>query len=297
VGIFCFPMSPRFALMKWMRKGDEARGDSDSMKSLTKLRGNKKAAAAELEDLKQSMRDTTKEAPFSTLWLDRSIRKRVLIANGLQWMQQFSGINALLSFGVSMMAKVDLPMNPFQAQIVITMFNIIATVAMMSVIDKFGRRPLLLASAALMCVFMTASAAIAYVSEELNMKEGTGIPLLCCLCGYIASFGIGWGGVCWVYPSEFFPMDVKGRAMSTSVGSQWLANFLIAFLVPLQVDLLHLWGTFVFYSVALLLIFLIVYMYVPETKGVPMEDMDMLFGKRGVKGMSDDSVACDNEVA
>jgi len=279
-GIFCFPMSPRFALMKWIRKGDQAKGEEYAMDALTKIRGNEGAARAELEELKETLNSNQKEAPLSTLWTDTSIRKRVLIANGLQWMQQFSGINALLSFGVSMMGNVDLPMSPFMAQVVINLFNIVATVAMMAVIDKFGRRLLLLVSAASMLLFMLAAAIIAYLHEEMGMKNGTGLPLLFCLCGYMASFGIGWGGVCWVYPSEIFPMDVKEKAMSTSVGSQWLANFLIAFLVPEQVAILRLWGTFVFYSIALMIIFALVFVFVPETKGVPMEEMDKLFGKR-----------------
>merc|ERR1711972_1153005 len=100
---------------------------------------------------------------------------------------------------------------------------------------------------------------------------------------------------CWVYPSEIFPMDVKEKAMSTSVGSQWLANFLIAFLVPYQVAALNLYGTFIFYSVCLALVFFLV----PETKGVPMEEMDNLFGARLAKassseGESDESGATDS---
>merc|ERR1719401_2442646 len=127
---------------------------------------------------------------------------------------------------------------------------------------------------------MIAASVIAFLIEEKDQTNGTGSTLLAILCGYIACFGIGWGGVPWVYPSEIFPMDVKEKAMSTSVGSQWLANFLIAFLVPYQVAALNLYGTFIFYSICLAVIFLLVFFLVPETKGVPMEDMDKLFGVR-----------------
>merc|ERR1719436_2191046 len=147
-------------------------------------------------------------------------------------------------------------------------------------IDRFGRRPLLLVGSAAMFAWMLVAAIIAIQMEVYDNREGMGPALLVCLCGYAASFGIGWGGVCWVYPSEIFPMDVKEKAMSTSVGSQWLANFLIAFLVPYQVAEMNLYGTFIFYSVCLAVIFLLVFFLVPETKGVPMEEMDNLFGAR-----------------
>merc|ERR1719401_676975 len=146
---------------------------------------------------------------------------------------------------------------------------------------------------------MIAASVIAFLIEEKDQTNGTGSTLLAILCGYIISFGFGWGGVCWVYPSEIFPMDVKEKAMSTSVGSQWLANFLIAFLVPYQVAALNLYGTFIFYSVCLVVIFLLVFFLVPETKGVPMEEMDNLFGARLAKasaseGESDETGATDS---
>jgi len=280
LGIFCMPDSPRFALMKGMRNHDTEEGSRRAFKALKKLRGSKKKAEAELEDIKRSLEQQEEEAPWSMLWECPSIRKRVLIANGLQWMQQFCGINALLSFGPSMLKSAHLEMDIQVAQFIINCFNLVGTVAMMVVIDKFGRRPLLLVGAGMMFVFMAASAVLAWHMEAKEHSSGLATGLMICLCGYISFFGIGWGGVCWVYPSEIFPMDIKEKAMSTSVGSQWLANFLIAYLVPHQVAAFHLWGTFTFYAVCLLVIFLMVFFLVPETKGVPFEEMDRLFGPR-----------------
>merc|ERR1719210_2342938 len=140
-----------------------------------------------------------------------------------------------------------------------------------------------------MMVFMILAAVIAIQMEVYGNHRGMGPALLVCLCGYSASFGIGWGGVPWVYPSEIFPMDVKEKAMSTSVGSQWLANFLIAFMVPYQVAALNLYGTFIFYSVCLAVIFLLVFFFVPETKGLPLEEMENLFGARRMASTSSSS--------
>jgi len=198
----------------------------------------------------------------------------------LQWMQQFTGINVLLSFGPSMFKSARIPFSPLETQVIVTIFNLIATILMMSVVDRFGRRPLLLFGAAFMLIFMVAAGIIAFLIEEYKMHNYTSLALLACLCGYMVSFGIGWGGVCWIYPSEIFPMNVKEKALSTSVGSQWLANFVTAYVVPQQVEYTKLFGTFFFYSCCLAITYGIVYCWVPETKGMPMEDMDELFGAR-----------------
>merc|ERR1740121_2125291 len=160
---------------------------------------------------------------------------------------------------------------------------------MMVLIDRFGRRPLLLIGSGAMFLWMLFAAVIAIQMEVYDNHKGMGTMLMVCLCGYIVSFGIGWGGVCWVYPSEIFPMDVKEKAMSTSVGSQWLANFLIAYLVPLQVNHIGLPGTFAFYSVCLAINFAVVYFFIKETAGRDLDDMDQIFGARlPMEGNSDD---------
>jgi MFS family permease len=188
-----------------------------------------------------------------------------------------------------MLKTAELEMHPFVGQVVITCFNLGATVAMISLIDKLGRRTLLLGGAAGMFICMSGSAIVAYCITELNMTNGTGMILLALLCGYISFFGIGWGGVPWVYPSEIFPMDVKEMALSTSVGSQWLANFLIAYLVPLQTDEWGLPGTFAFYAVCLAVNFAVVYFFIPETAQRELDDMDQIFGARLPMVSSSDS--------
>lgn len=290
LGIFCFPPSPRFVLMKYSDKEHEKLGDQKALDALLLLRGNQKAADFELAELKAHLKgeEDRPKGRWSTLYRDPSIFKRVLIANGLQWMQQFTGINALLSFGPTMLNEAKLEFDPQLGQVFINLCNLASTVIMMGLIDKFGRRALLLAGAAGMLFFMSAAAVISYCIKVLEMTNGTGILLLIILCGYMFSFGIGWGGVPWVYPSEIFPMDVKEMAMSTSVASQWFANAVIAALVPMQVQYFNLHGTFVFYAVCLAANFAVVYKFIPETKGLELEEMDVLFGPR-LEEIDDDS--------
>lgn len=151
----------------------------------------------------------------------------------------------------------------------------------MAVIDRLGRRALLLAAAACMLIFMSTSAFLAYYMDALDEGDHTrvtiGWTLLGCICMYMCSFAIGWGGVPWVYPSEIFPMECKDRALSTSVFSQWAANFLIAYIVPQQVRFMKVSGTLLFYAACLAGALVYVFVSVPETKGVALEDMGQLF--------------------
>merc|ERR1712070_605631 len=128
------------------------------------------------------------------------------------------------------------------------------------------------------------------VSNDLPMKETKemyGYLLVGAVCIYALGFG-PWGAVPWIYPSEIFPMDVKEKAMSSSVCSQWAANFLIAFMVVGQVHSWGAWGTLTFYAVACGIVVAYIALCVPEIKGVRIEDMESIFGPRstGQQGLA-----------
>lgn len=287
VGIFCFPMSPRFAILKWGRRGNPDEGALRALASLKRLRGNENLARRELQELQECLSAESHEAPWSALWTDPSIRRRVILANMLQWLQQFTGVNAILSYGPSIFSSSGVPLNELLCAVITNLFNTAGTLAMVFIIDKLGRRFLLLLAAGCMCAFMGLAALLTHVISATPEGDPSravfGWGLLLCVCGYMASFAIGWGGVPWVYPSEIFPMDVKEKALSTSTFSQWAANFLIAYLIPLQVRLMKPTGTFLFYTVCLAISFALVYFFIPETAGRNLEDMDELFGARLVQ--------------
>jgi len=285
-GIMCLPMSPRFAILKGQRQGKVEQGVENARESLKKLLGSEVAADNEISELKASLAAEQEVAPWSVLWSDRSIRKRVVLANLLQWFQQFTGVNAILSFGPTILTAAGIPISVFLAAVMYNACGVIFTIIMALVVDKAGRRKLLMLSTASSFAFMLAAAILALMMETMAGQLGDagkaalGWGLLACLCGYMASFSMGWGAIPWLYPSEIFPMDVKEKALSTSVCSQWIANFAIAYLVPQQVALMSPSGTFFFYAACLALGFIWVGYCVPETRGLTLEDMDSVFGAR-----------------
>jgi len=100
-GIFYLPISPRFALMKWHRLGNEEEGARRALASLQKLRSSRADAAAELVSLRDSLAPVEAMAPWGLLWRDRSIRRRIVISCILQFLQQFTGINVIVGYGAA----------------------------------------------------------------------------------------------------------------------------------------------------------------------------------------------------
>jgi len=280
-GIFFMPQSPRHALSKAQEAGELQAGVEQARAALRRIRATEEEVEAELTELQASLANHVEEAPWSKLCSDPSIRKRVLVANALQWLQQLSGVNAILSYGPSIFESAGVPLDKMICALIVNICNLVCTAFLMGVIDKWGRRFLLLLSAFGMFVSMTTAAVAAHFLESMDSADPhrtlLGWVLLVAVCIFMSSFALGWGGVCWVYPAEIFPMDVKEKALSTSVCSQWIANFAIAFIVPYQVQWLNVSGTFSFYAVCLCFSLLYVYVCVPETKGLSVEDIDGLF--------------------
>merc|ERR1712232_956509 len=241
---------------------------------------SEEVAFAELADIQKGLSTEEATVPWIMLWKDTSIRKRIVVACMLQWLQQFTGINAIIGYGPSLFNSAGVPTSGLWCGLMSMLCLLGGTSLMVFVIDSWGRRLLLLLSASGMMVFMTAAAILATQIGGEHSSIMLGWALLVCVCGYCVAFSIGFGPIAWVYPSEIFPMDVKERALSFSVFSQWFGNFVIACLVPQQVQLLRPGGTFVFYAVCIALAWTLVYYFVPETKGRSLEDMDELFGPR-----------------
>lgn len=270
--IFFFPESPRFLL--------QTKGAIEARSILVKLRGTENVND-EMDEIQQAIEQEKNEAPWHVLWTDPSIRRRLIISNMLQWMQQFTGINALLGQGPKLFLAAGVPLHANTAGFISSSFNLVGTVVMMFIIDRKGRRPLLLMGGFGMLFFMLTAGFIDYfyLPDSVH-KYAAGWGLLISVCLYFFSFAIAWGGIPWVYPSEIFPMDVKEKAISTSVCSQWLANFLIAQVTPRQIDSWGVSATFFFYSVFIAASIVFVYFFIPEIKGLSMEEMDGIFGER-----------------
>ena len=191
-------------------------------------------------------------------------RRPILLAVAVGFFNQLSGVNAILYYLGDIFASAGFNTLSAGAQsMVIGLTNLAATVAAMSVIDRIGRRPLLLMGSVLTALALAGVAAI--------LASGTGrVLLLPLLVLFIASFAASQGAVIWVYLSEIFPTAVRARGQSVGSASHWVMNAVIASLFP-TVTAFSKALPFGFFSAMMALQLLVVWRYLPETKGLPLE--------------------------
>lgn len=194
-------------------------------------------------------------------------RKPILLAIGVAAFNQLSGINAILYYLGDIFAAAGFDRLSADLQsVAIGVANLLATFVGMTVIDRAGRKPLLLIGAA------GTGIALAAVATIYSTGQGQTL-LLPALIGFILFFAISQGAVIWVYLSEIFPTAVRARGQALGSATHWGMNALIAFGFPVVARYTQA-APFWFFAAAMAVQFLIVWRFFPETRGVTLEAME-----------------------
>ncbi|WP_404337562.1 sugar porter family MFS transporter [Sphingomonas sp. MMS12-HWE2-04] len=210
----------------------------------------------------------------------RAYRKPILLAVLLAMFNQLSGINAILYYlgDIFAAAGFDAWSSDLQA-VAIGVANLFGTLLGMSLIDRVGRKPLLLVGA------LGTAVALAAVATIYSSGHGAAL-LLPCLIGFILFFAISQGAVIWVYLSEIFPTRVRARGQALGSATHWGMNALIAFGFPVVAQYTQALPFWLF-AAAMLVQFVVVLRYFPETRGIALEGMERALEKRQ-DGRNDD---------
>ena len=257
VMLFGIPRSPRWLVKK---------GRVEEAREVLGMTGSENVDH-ELQEIVASIdvRDQ-QEALFS-----RKYRTPIFLAVSIAMFNQFSGINAILYylndiFGHAGFSKIS---GNLQA-VAVGATNLVFTVVAMAVIDKLGRKTLLLVGSVGTAVCLAGVSAIFFTGRHEK-------DLVWLLIGYIASFAFSQGAVIWVYISEVFPNQVRAKGQSLGTLTHWFMNALISGLFP---SLAASSGAypFVFFSAMMVLQFFVVLFLYPETKGVTLEEMQRKLG-------------------
>jgi SP family arabinose:H+ symporter-like MFS transporter len=201
----------------------------------------------------------------------RKYRWPIFLAVSIGLFNQLSGINAILYylndiFEAAGFSKVS---GDLQA-VAVGATNLLFTMIAMSVIDRLGRKTLLLVGSVGTALSMAGVAAIFFAKQHEEL-------LVWLLVGYIASFAFSQGAVIWVFLAEVFPNRVRAKGQSLGSFSHWFMNALISWTFPMMAA--SSGGTpFVFFSVMMVLQFFVVLFLYPETKGVTLEEMQKKMG-------------------
>ena len=207
-----------------------------------------------------------KESLFS-----RKYRFPILLAVSIGIFNQLSGINAILYYLNDIFARAHFGKVSSDLQAVaIGATNLVFTVIAMSVIDRIGRKTLLLAGSVGTAICLAGVAYVFLSGSHENL-------LVWLLVGYIASFAFSQGAVIWVFISEVFPNRVRAQGQSLGSFSHWFMNALISGLFPLMAASSGGFP-FVFFAVMMVAQFFVVAAVYPETKGISLEDMQKRMG-------------------
>lgn len=261
IGMLKMPNSPRWLVMK--NRGRQARTN------LVKIRGTQNVDA-ELQDIHQSL-----AKGGSSSWSDLlkpGLRLPLVIGIGLAIFQQATGINTVIYYAPTILKFSGIDSNAISilGTTGIGVINVIFTIIGAWLVDRAGRRPLLLASLSGMAIAL-GLLAIAFQLPQLASSLGIAVVLILML--YVASFAIGLGPVFWLLISEIYPLNVRSKAMSVATVANWGANLIVAVTFLSIVKSLGRSGAFWLYAALTVASVLFTYFLVPETKGRSLEQV------------------------
>ncbi|KAM7216595.1 General substrate transporter [Rhypophila decipiens] len=232
---------------------------------------------------------------FQGRLLDRSSNlRRTLLGAAVQMFQQVSGVNFIFYFG-TVFFKQQRFNNVFLIVVIMSAINVLATFFSFYLVTRFRRRTLLIAGAFAMAVCQIVVAGVGVGWKE-NVKAAASVRRLTTadaaipqwaswatmtgVGAYLFLYAVTWGPGAWILVGEIFPMQIRARGIGIATSTNWLTNTIFAFLTPVLYDSNHLnlgTGVFFIWGGACFAAALFSYWFVPETKGLTLEQVDIIF--------------------
>jgi sugar porter (SP) family MFS transporter len=263
LGMLTVPRTPRWLVHN--NQEDKARD------VLTRLREGDPEADVEEEMTQIKEADRQEKDTRARDLVKPTLRPLLLIGLGLALFQQFVGINTVIYYAPTILADTGLTKSASITQTVfVGVTNVVFTVVAVLLLDRVGRRPLLLIGVAGLIVSLV-TLGVYFTSSTL--QEDASYLALVALLVYIASFAIGLGPVFWLMIAEIYPIGVRSAAMSVSTVANWGANFLVAATFLSLSTAITRQGTFYLYAGIAVLAFAFFAWKVPETKGRTLEEV------------------------
>ncbi|MFJ3488548.1 sugar porter family MFS transporter [Leifsonia aquatica] len=267
------PESPRFLLATGRR--DEARAVFQTL--------------VPAEDLDRSIKDIEDSIKADKEGLKATLRGNVLGLKGIVWIgiilsvfQQFVGINVIFYYSTTLWSAVGFTKaDSLTISVITSVTNVVVTVVAILLVDRIGRRPILLTGSVGMAVSLgTMALAFAFADKGANgavsLPGAWGPIALVAANIFVICFGASWGPLVWVLLGEIFPTKIRGKALGLAAAAQWIANFLITVSFPPMADfsLVFTYGMYAFFAA---LSFFFVFFKIPETNGMALEQAETLF--------------------
>jgi sugar porter (SP) family MFS transporter len=259
IGMFLVPESPR-----WLAKNGKSNLAHNILK---KIGGENYADAATAEIQSTLASEEIQRVRFADL-LEPKMRKVIVLGVVLAVFQQWCGINVIFNYAEEIFRAAGYDISTVLKNIAWTgSVNLVFTVFALGIVDRGGRRPLML--------FGSAALAIIYITMGFCYHESVkGLPMLLLVLAAIGCYAISLAPVTWVIISEIFPNRIRGAAMAVAVSSLWIACFLLTYTFPMLNAQLGSAGTFWLYGAICVAGFIFVFSKLPETKGKTLEQIE-----------------------
>ncbi|RII18370.1 putative metabolite transport protein CsbC [Streptomyces sp. YIM 130001] len=265
-GLIVMPETPRWLL----RNGRE----KEAREVLARTRGADQVDA-ELAEIRQ-VEDASKERAGLREVFAPWLRPALVVGVGLAILNQVVGINTIIYYAPTTLTNVGFSDSAaIYANTGIGAINMAMTLVAIWLIDKVGRKRLLLSGAVCMCTSLTVLAATSLLLPEPDGMGVVGMVTLVCLGAFIVSFSASWGAVCWVVISEVFPLHVRGAAVGFCTMLLWAANFVVSLSFPVLLDAVGIGWLFLGFAAICAFAHVFTRRFVVETKGRSLEDIEL----------------------
>jgi sugar porter (SP) family MFS transporter len=260
VGMFFQPFSPRWLI-------DQGRED-EARKVLRRARDNDEDVDEEVAEIKEAAGE---EGGIRQVWKPE-VRPMVAVGLALAVAQQFIGVNTVIYYAPTILKFTGVGTGDAITQALsVGITNLVFTIIAVLILDKVGRRPLLMFGTA-GCIVSLAMLGVFFASGYL--QDNASWVALVCLIVYIASFAIGLGPVFWLMIAEIFPLRVRSSAMSLSTVGNWSSNFIVSSFFLSLTSAITRQGTFWLYAGFGVLALVYFIARVPETKDRSLEQIE-----------------------
>ncbi|XP_034651607.1 facilitated trehalose transporter Tret1 isoform X1 [Drosophila subobscura] len=266
--MFLIPETPRW----FVSRGREER----ARKALTWLRGKEADVEPELKGLMRSQADADRQGSQNKMLelLKRNNLKPLSISLGLMFFQQLSGINAVIFYTVSIFKDAGSTIDGNVCTIIVGVVNFLATFIATLLIDRAGRKILLYVSNIAMIITLFVLGGFFYCKAHGPDVSHLGWLPLSCFVIYILGFSLGFGPIPWLMMGEILPSKIRGSAASVATAFNWSCTFVVTKTFQDMIDFMGAHGAFwLFGSICFIGLFFVI-LYVPETQGKTLEDIE-----------------------
>ncbi|OIW27181.1 hypothetical protein CONLIGDRAFT_671015 [Coniochaeta ligniaria NRRL 30616] len=224
-------------------------------------------------DIKMNVLITRQEGERTYADMFKRYRKRVFIAMSAQALAQLNGINVISYYAPYVFESAGWVGH---AAVLMTGINgityFLSTIPPWYIVDRWGRRPILLSGAVMMSISLSLISYFIYLDVA-----STPTMVVVFVMIYNAAFGYSWGPIPWLYPPEILPLKIRSKGASLSTATNWAFNWLVGEMTPILQEWIK-WRLYLVHAFFCAVSFVVVYFLYPETCGVRLEDMDALFG-------------------